>query len=72
MGVTKLEPGMVSIVARCKQVYIERLWKHCLLLSSYLRDEQILIDTRKYDRQIVVPIPFLSADPAWLNCPLSS
>lgn len=30
----------------------------------YLGDEQILIDTMKYDRQIVRPIPSLSAGPA--------
>ena len=32
------------IVARSRQVCIYWLWKHCLLLSFYLRDEQILID----------------------------
>jgi hypothetical protein len=35
-----------------------------LNLSSYLRNEQILIDTRKYDRQIALPIPTDSAGPA--------
>jgi hypothetical protein len=63
MGLTNPELGTVSIVARSKRVYIEWLWKHCLLLSSYLRNEQILIDIRKYDRQIVPRIPFLSAAP---------
>jgi hypothetical protein len=29
-------------------------------LSFYLRDEQILVDIRKYDRRIVLPIPSLS------------
>ena len=36
--------SLVNRVARSRQVYIEWLWKHCLLLSSYLRNEQILID----------------------------
>jgi hypothetical protein len=35
-----------------------------LNLSSYLRNEQIIIDTRKCDRQIVLPILYDSAGPA--------
>jgi len=34
----------VLFVARSRQVYIYWLWNHCLLLSFYLKDEQILID----------------------------
>jgi hypothetical protein len=35
------------LVARSRQVCIYWLWKHFLLLSFYLRDEQMLIDIRK-------------------------
>jgi hypothetical protein len=38
------------------------LWKHCLL-SFYQRNEQILIDPRRYDGQIVLPILSHSAGP---------
>ena len=31
-----------------------------LLIVFLPRDEQILIDTRKYDRQIILPIPSFS------------
>src|ERR1700733_9748959 len=48
--------------------YIECLWKHFLLLSSY-KDKQILIDTRKCDRQIVLAysVPFSWSCLAELN-----
>lgn len=39
---------------------VHSLWKH-RLLSPYLRDKQILIDTMEYDRQIVLPIQYDSA-----------
>jgi hypothetical protein len=32
-------------VARTRQVHIEWLWKHCLLLSSYLKNELMPMDT---------------------------
>jgi hypothetical protein len=32
-------------VARSRQVCMKWLWKHCLLLSIYLKKEHILIDT---------------------------
>jgi hypothetical protein len=35
-----------------------------LILSSYLRNDQILIDTRKCDRQIVLTYSVFSAGPA--------
>ena len=35
--------------------------------SSYLRSEQILIDTKRRDRQIALPILYDSAGPAQLN-----
>jgi hypothetical protein len=61
-------------VARSRQVCIYWLWKHCLLLSFYLRDEQILIDIGNMDRRIVLPIPSFSWSclaeplPVQLNC----
>jgi hypothetical protein len=43
------------------------LWKH-YLLSSYLRRELILIDTKECDLQVVVPIPHDSAG----TCPAAT
>jgi hypothetical protein len=43
---------------------MHRLVVEALLIAVYLRKEHILIDTRKYDRQIVLAIPPHSASPA--------
>jgi hypothetical protein len=57
-------PGNDSSVARSRQVCIKWWWKHCLMLSIYLRDEQILIHIRK---------PFSGERPSRANSwPLSS
>ena len=37
---------VLNDVVRSRQVYVGWLWKHCLLLSAYLRNELILIGTR--------------------------
>jgi hypothetical protein len=45
---------------------------HHQIPSQYLGEEHMLIDTRKYDRQIVLPVPSHSAGPASPNCPCTA
>src|SRR5436305_12042847 len=58
-------PHLSTLLRAADRCTWKWLWKHCLL-SFYLRNEQVLIDTRKYDRRIVLPISSFS----W-SCPES-
>jgi hypothetical protein len=53
-------PPLLRAADRQMSLIVEAL----LNLSSYLRNEQTLIDARKYDRQIVLPILYDSAGSA--------
>jgi hypothetical protein len=73
-GVISSQLTEVSDVARNRQVYIELVVEALPFLPSfYLGNEQILIDTTKHDRQIVLPIPLFSwsclaeLSPVWLS-----
>jgi hypothetical protein len=52
-----------TILLRAADRQMSLIVEALLDLSSYLRNEQILIDARKCDRQIILPILYDSAGP---------
>ena len=63
-GSNNLTSSASSFLLRAADRLMSSIVEALLILSSYLRNDQILIDTRKCDRQIVLTYSVFSAGPA--------